>query len=170
MKRKYVRPENIRKHMRDLAELIRLGGIVGVSLCPSHLRDTSLQPATAEDVFAHVDYYLSLGGQDIVGFGADWDGTDLPQGFSSVKDLEQVAAMALVAGLRHGNSGVSDAEGKAKAMKEVKALAEKFSAEHGSIVCKELIARGKSHGGADTHKLRDLLLGISRVDHKLGRR
>ena len=31
-----------------------------------------------------------------------------------------VSAMALVAGLKYGNSDVSDAEGKAKAMKEAK--------------------------------------------------
>ena len=64
---------------------------MGVSLCPPHLMDTSIRPATAEDVFAHADYYLSLGGEDMVGFGADWDGTDLPQGFTNVGHLEQVA-------------------------------------------------------------------------------
>ena len=68
-----------------------LGGIVGVSLCPEHLTNTSLRPATAEDVFAHIDYYLSLGGEDIIGFGADWDGTDLPTDFSGVQDLTKVA-------------------------------------------------------------------------------
>lgn len=85
----YSHTRNLRD--RHFAVIKELGGIVGVSLCPSHLTDTSLRPATAEDVFAHVDHYLSMGGEDIVGFGADWDGTDLPQGFSGVQDLEQVA-------------------------------------------------------------------------------
>ena len=85
----YGHTRNLRD--RHFAAIKELGGIVGVSLCPSHLTDTSLRPATAEDVFAHVDYYLSLGGEDLVGFGADWDGTDLPEGFSSVQDLTQVA-------------------------------------------------------------------------------
>ena len=85
----YGHTRNLRD--RHFAVIKELGGIVGVSLCPSHLTDTSLRPATAEDVFAHVDHYLSMGGKDIVGFGADWDGTDLPQGFSGVQDLEQVA-------------------------------------------------------------------------------
>ena len=85
----YGHTRNLRD--RHFAAIKELGGIVGVSLCPSHLTDTSLRPATAEDVFAHVDHYLSMGGKDIVGFGADWDGTDLPQGFSGVQDLEQVA-------------------------------------------------------------------------------
>ena len=76
---------------RHFAAIRELGGIVGVSLCPSHLTDTSIRPATAEDIFAHVDYYLSLGGEDIVGFGADWDGTDLPDGFAHVGGLTSVA-------------------------------------------------------------------------------
>jgi membrane dipeptidase len=85
----YGHTRNLRdRHFKVIKEL---HGIVGVSLCPSHLTDTSLRPATAEDVFAHVDYYLSLGGEDMVGFGADWDGTDLPQGFAGVHDLTHVA-------------------------------------------------------------------------------
>ena len=85
----YGHTRNLRD--RHFAVIKELGGIVGVSLCPSHLTDTTIRSATAEDVFAHVDYYLSLGGEDLVGFGADWDGTDLPEGFSGVHDLTQVA-------------------------------------------------------------------------------
>lgn len=85
----YGHTRNLRdRHFEVVKEL---GGIVGVSLCPSHLIDDSLRPATADDVFAHVDYYLSMGGEDMVGFGADWDGTNLPEGFSNVGDLTQVA-------------------------------------------------------------------------------
>ena len=85
----YGHTRNLRdRHFRAIKEL---GGVVGVSLCPHHLTDTSRRPATAEDIFAHLDYYLSLGGEDTVGFGADWDGTDLPKGFSGVGDLTQMA-------------------------------------------------------------------------------
>ncbi len=76
---------------RHFAAIKELGGIVGVSLCPSHLKDLSTGPATAETVFSHVEYYLSIGGEDVVGFGADWDGTDLPAGFSNVSHLLSVA-------------------------------------------------------------------------------
>ncbi len=85
----YGHSRNLRD--RHFAAIKELGGVVGVSLCPSHLKDQSTGPATAETVFAHVDYYLSLGGEDMVGFGADWDGTDLPVGFDNVSDLTQVA-------------------------------------------------------------------------------
>ena len=85
----YGHTRNLRD--RHFAVIKELGGIVGVCLCPSHLIDDSIRTATAEDVFAHVDYYLSLGGEDMVGFGADWDGTSLPQGFDGVHDLTKVA-------------------------------------------------------------------------------
>ena len=85
----YGHTRNLRD--RHFAVIKELGGIVGVSLCPEHLTNTSLRPATAEDVFAHIDYYLSLGGEDIIGFGADWDGTDLPTDFSGVQDLAKIA-------------------------------------------------------------------------------
>ncbi len=86
----------IHPHTRNLrdghfAAIRELGGIVGISLCPSHLCDPDRQAATAETVFAHVEHYMALGGEDMVGFGADWDGTHLPSGFSGVSDLMSVA-------------------------------------------------------------------------------
>ncbi len=85
----YPHTRNLRE--RHFSAIKELGGIVGVSLCPPHLTDTSLRPATAEDVFSHIEHYLSIGGEDIVGFGADWDGTDLPEGFHRVSDMTRMA-------------------------------------------------------------------------------
>lgn len=87
----YGHSRNLRD--RHFAAIKELGGIVGVSLCPSHLTNTSIHPATAEDVFAHIDHYMSLGGEDMVGFGADWDGTDLPEDCHHVGGLYRVADM-----------------------------------------------------------------------------
>ena len=85
----YPHTRNLRdRHFRAIREL---GGIVGISLCPEHLTDTSLRPAGVEDIFRHVEHDLSLGGEDMVGFGADWDGTDLPEAFEHVGHLMQVA-------------------------------------------------------------------------------
>lgn len=50
-----------------------------------------------------------------------------------------VSAMALVAGLKYGNAQPADAIAKSKALDAAKELAEKFKAENGSIVCKELL-------------------------------
>ncbi len=83
-------------HTRNLRDrhffaIKELGGMVGINLCPSHLADTSQKNATVEDILAHVEHYLSMGGENIVGFGADWDGANLPEGIDNVGDLTQVA-------------------------------------------------------------------------------
>ena len=92
---------SIHPHSRNLRDrhfkAIRdLGGIVGINLCPAHLApssDASLQPATARDVCDHIEYFWSLGGEDTLVMGSDWDGTNLPQGISHVGDLLQVAEL-----------------------------------------------------------------------------
>ena len=85
----YGHTRNLRdRHFRTIREL---GGIVGISLCPEHLADTTARPATVEDICRHIEHYLSLGGEDMIGFGADWDGTDLPPEITHVGDLTRVA-------------------------------------------------------------------------------
>ena len=87
----YGHTRNLRD--RHFEHIKKLGGIVGLSLCTSHLTDNSLRPADATDLLRHLEHYLSLGGEDIVGFGADWDGTDLPQGFEHVGHLAKFAEL-----------------------------------------------------------------------------
>ncbi len=85
---------NLRK--KHLDAIIKLGGIVGVSLCPYHLRDMrDGKPCTADDVFAHIDSYMELGAQDVLGLGCDLDGTELPGGFDSITDLYKIADICL---------------------------------------------------------------------------
>ena len=87
----YSHSRNLRD--RHFSAIRELGGIVGINLCPSHLANTSAREATTEDIFAHIEHYLSLGGEDCVGFGGDWDGANLPQGFSHVGDLIRLAEL-----------------------------------------------------------------------------
>lgn len=96
---------------RHLKALIELGGTVGLNLCPWHLKKMLLSGTpkpdfsnmdelvfdrcTVDDVMRHVEGFLSLGAENALGLGCDLDGTDLPDGFSSVGDLEKIAeAMA----------------------------------------------------------------------------
>lgn len=70
-----------------------MGGLVGISLCPEHLRADG--PASVEDVIRHIEHYLSLGGEGTVALGADLDGTSLPKDFSDIEDIASIAdAMA----------------------------------------------------------------------------
>lgn len=90
----YPHTRNLRK--KHLDAIIKLGGIVGISLCPPHLKDVrNGEACTAEDVFAHIDSYMSLGARDVLGLGCDLDGTNLPDGFSGVGDLYKIADTCL---------------------------------------------------------------------------
>lgn len=89
----------VHPHSRNLRDehferIRRLGGIVGLSLCPSHLTDGS---ADVDDVLRHAEHYLSLGGENTLCLGCDLDGTELPEGFRDVRDLVRIQeAMARV--------------------------------------------------------------------------
>ncbi len=76
------------KHLNDI---IKLGGIVGISLCPYHIKDMSDGICTVSDVVAHIEKYLEFGAENVLGLGCDLDGTDLPQGFDGVNDLYKIA-------------------------------------------------------------------------------
>lgn len=76
---------------RHFAVIRELGGIIGINLCPAFLTDTNARPATMDDILAHIDHFMELGGEDVVGLGCDLDGTDLPEGFSHVGDLLKIA-------------------------------------------------------------------------------
>ncbi len=81
-------------HKRNLTDAqftaIRdLGGIVGISLCPEHL--SAAAPRNIDTVLRHIEHYLSLGGEKTICLGADLDGTNLPDGFHGIEDMEKIA-------------------------------------------------------------------------------
>ena len=86
-------------HRRNLTggrfeAISKLGGVVGISLCPYHLSTDS--NATVDDVVRHIEHYMSLGGEDSVCFGCDFDGVEsLPEGIKSVSDIEKIAEALL---------------------------------------------------------------------------
>ncbi len=82
-------------HTRNLTDdqftaIKNLGGIVGICLCPAHL---SKIPNTAniDSILKHIEHFYSLGGEDCLSLGCDLDGTSLPIGFSSVRDVYSIA-------------------------------------------------------------------------------
>lgn len=86
----FAHSRNLRQ--RHLDDIISLGGFVGVSLCPYHLKDMSQGDAcTVKDVCNHIDKYLELGAIDVLGLGCDLDGTDLPDSFCGIADLYLIA-------------------------------------------------------------------------------
>ena len=74
----------------DLARRIATrGGVIGLNIYPSFLTDNAV--ATAEDIFAHLDYGIDKLGAEAIALGLDIDGTDgaYPEGLeddSSIHD------------------------------------------------------------------------------------
>ena len=81
-------------HKRNLTdgqflEIKKRGGIVGISLCAAHIAD---EPVFIKDAIKHIDYYMSLGGENAVCFGCDFDGADIPEDMENVADVEKICA------------------------------------------------------------------------------
>ena len=82
-------------HSRNLRDcqferIKSLGGIVGISLCTLHLNKE--KKACIDDVVRHIEHYMSLGGENTVALGCDFDGTDfLPDELKTVRDMPKLA-------------------------------------------------------------------------------
>ena len=80
-------------HRRNLTDemaraIFRAGGFVGVNYSTGFLGENP----TAETVADHLERFLELGGEDRVGLGSDFDGTDVPPDLSGVQDLPNLWA------------------------------------------------------------------------------
>lgn len=79
------------EHARNLTEaqiraVIEKKGYIGVNFYSAFLANG--RAATLEDVYRHVDAILQLGGEDVVGFGSDFDGIDAwPEGLANPADF-----------------------------------------------------------------------------------
>ncbi|MCH3944023.1 MAG: membrane dipeptidase [Atopobiaceae bacterium] len=66
------------------------GGIVGLNYC-DHFLVTDGSDPTRDQVLAHVEHWLDLGGEDVVALGSDFDGCDTPSWLSSCDDMGNLA-------------------------------------------------------------------------------
>lgn len=83
--------QNLGRNLPDefFKEIMASGGIVGLSFCPPHLSDGECNMDT---IRRHLEHYLSLGGEDAIAIGADWDGIDTtPDGVASIRDIPALA-------------------------------------------------------------------------------
>lgn len=62
---------------KQIREITRRGGLIGINLCSPFLTDDKAL-ASCDNVYRHLDAFLSLGAQDTVCFGADFDGAPIP--------------------------------------------------------------------------------------------
>lgn len=78
---------NRRNITDDMFGLIRdTGGCVGINLYPEFV--SGRHDCTIAEVITHIDRFIGMGGENAVGIGADFDGTDcLPDNVSGCEDL-----------------------------------------------------------------------------------
>jgi len=79
-------------HPRNLTDeqfklIVQSRGIVGLNFYKRFVKESALPP-TMEDLIPHLDHFLSLGGEDAVCIGSDFDGCDPVCGLSGLGDME----------------------------------------------------------------------------------
>lgn len=87
--------KTICEHFRNLNDeqfkaIVENKGLVGINLCGGFLNNIE-DDASIDDIIRHIDYFLSLGGEDTLCFGADFDGIDtLPKGIKGINDIYKI--------------------------------------------------------------------------------
>jgi len=80
-------------HPRNLTDeqflaIKNTGGVVGINLYSQFL---SPKGATIDDIVKHIEHFCSLGGENHVGMGADFDGVDeLPKDIAGIEDVDKI--------------------------------------------------------------------------------
>lgn len=70
------------------------GGLVGLNFCRNFLNSCP-EKADASDVLRHAEHFLSLGGENCLTIGSDFDGTDMPKGISGIESIEELYELFL---------------------------------------------------------------------------
>lgn len=65
-----------------------VGGIVGITFCNDFLTQTS--NPSFDDILKHVEHFLSLGGENVVGIGSDFDGANIPAQMTGIESIEDL--------------------------------------------------------------------------------
>ncbi len=85
---------SICRHRRNLTDdmfkrIVRSGGCVGINFYPPFLNERNR--ADIDDIVCHIEHFMSLGGENSIGIGADFDGVDaLPEGINGCEDVYKV--------------------------------------------------------------------------------
>ena len=80
-------PRNLNNE--QIKEIIKINGCIGLNFYPLFLNDD--KKSSIYDIIKHADYILSLGGENSLGFGSDFDGIDaLPQGINGVESYYEI--------------------------------------------------------------------------------
>ena len=89
----------VHEHPRNLSdaqfrEIVRRGGLVGLSFCGGHLGAQRL-----DSIYRHLSHFLSMDGEKTVALGGDLDGFSLPSSWRGIEFYERLATYLLKKGI-----------------------------------------------------------------------
>ena len=74
-----------------------MGGIVGLNYCSEFLSNDATDKTAADVTFdqlaAHIEHWLDLGGEDVIALGGDWDGATVPAFLSDASKMPEFQNM-----------------------------------------------------------------------------
>ena len=92
-------------HQRNLTDneikkIIDCYGLIGINLYYKHLglEQNSSERVALDRIFEHIDRILSLGGENTLCLGCDFDGADTPRCLKTISDLYKIADIMLSKG------------------------------------------------------------------------
>lgn len=77
----------------QIRAVLKNGGVIGLNLHQAFLKKNG--SACAADCIPHIEHFLSLGCEQALCLGGDWDGCRLPSDLSSLSDLPHLAELLL---------------------------------------------------------------------------
>ena len=83
---------------KQIREIVRRGGLIGINLCSAFLSSDRMR-ACSDDVYRHLDVFLSRGAQDTVCFGPDFDGAHVPEDIRDIGGIPRLYGYLLARGL-----------------------------------------------------------------------
>lgn len=83
---------NVPRNLTDdmFRALVDMGGLAGLNLYRSYITERptpSNGEVTFDELCAHVDHWLALGGEDVIAIGTDYDGSDVPEWIESCSQM-----------------------------------------------------------------------------------
>ena len=73
----------------QIKELIKRKSLIGINFYKDFLNNDG-DKSCIDDIINHCDYILSLGGEEILGIGSDFDGCDLPKDIKGIESIGEI--------------------------------------------------------------------------------
>lgn len=83
-------------------ELVSRKGLCGLNFYTFFIKQN--KKVSFEDIIYHIEHFLSLGGENAIAIGADFDGASMPDGITGVEDMSKLYELLL----KHYTKTVAD--------------------------------------------------------------